>query len=202
MSDVGGTGRRALVGELAGLVRLANTALGGATAVLTDPADGGAGITAAEKALAELLTRVEEDAAVTPDGRAAIVVGVHVGCEVEALGRLALRLLEAAWARQEREPFDERLRAPLIGIADAALDLVARSADALESGSAGDIADLLTRLHELGQRQRLLYELLLGEQGGDPVDVTDLVLLSCCYQQCADRAGAIARHAGLFSHAV
>ncbi|MEU8925349.1 hypothetical protein AB0D10_31195 [Kitasatospora sp. NPDC048545] len=205
MSDGGDSKYRTLVGELAGLVRLAHTALAGTTAVLTGPADGGDGIPAAEKALAELLARIEEDAAEAPGGRAGVVLGVHVGCEVEALGRLAERLLEAAWARQEREPFRERLRAPVQGLAVAALDLVARSADVLESGTPEGVADVLTSLHEVGQRQRLLYELLLHDEGfreeeADPVDVTDLVLLSCCYQQCADRAGAIARHATLFSH--
>lgn len=202
MSDGADGGYRALLGELAALVGLTHDALSGVTAVLTDPADGGDGVPAAEKALAELLTRIEEDAAAAPGGRPGIVLSVHVGCEVEALGRLAQRLLEAAWARQEREPFDERLRAPLTGIADATLDLLARSADALVSGRPEDVADVLTELHGVGQRQRLLYELLLRERGADPVDVTDLVLLSCCYQQCADRAAAIARHAGLFSHAV
>ncbi|MFI8454616.1 hypothetical protein [Kitasatospora sp. NPDC085464] len=200
MSDGVGTGHRGLVGELAGLVRLANTALGGATTLITHPADGGTAVPAAEKALAELLTRIEEDAATTPGGRPGIVVSVHVGCEVEALAWLARRLLEAAWARQERAPFGERLRAPLSGMADTALDLVARSADALESGAPEDVTDVSTRLHEVGQRQRLLYELLIRGQGTDPVDVTDLVLLSCCYQQCADRAAAIARHAGLLAH--
>ncbi|MEU9044650.1 MULTISPECIES: hypothetical protein [unclassified Kitasatospora] len=199
MSDGGGGGCPALVGELAGLVRLAHTALHGATSVLTDPADGGDGIPSAEKALAELLDRIEEDAAATPAGRAGVVLGVHVGCEVEVLGRLAERLLEAAWARQEREPFGERLLAPLHGLAEAALDVVAQSADILESGAPEGVADVLTSVHEVGQRQRLLYELLLREHGTGPVDVTDVVLLACCFQQCADRAGAIARHAVLFS---
>ncbi|MFD5467213.1 hypothetical protein ACFWIQ_30965 [Kitasatospora sp. NPDC127059] len=201
MSDGGGGEYRALIGELAGLVRLAHAALRGATAALTGPSDGGDGIPAAEKALAELLARIEEDAARAPAGRAGVVVAVHVGCEVEALGRLAERLLEAAWARQEREPFGEELRTPLHGLAGAALDLVARSADVLESGVPEGVADVLTELHEVGQRQRLLYELLLRAEPTDQVDVTDLVLLSCCYQQCADRAAAIARHAGLFSRA-
>ncbi|MFB7470746.1 hypothetical protein [Kitasatospora sp. NPDC056184] len=200
MSDGAEAGGRALVDELAGLVRLAHTALGGVTAVLVDPAGGGDGIAVAEKALGELLARVEEDAAATPGGRAGVVVGVHVGCEVEALARLAERLLEAAWARQERGAFAEWLRPPLRGLAGAALALVARSADVLRSGTAEGVADVLSASHEVGQRQRLLYELLLRERAADPVDVTDLVLLACCYQQCADRAGAIARHAVLFAH--
>ncbi|MFF2543087.1 hypothetical protein ACFVUY_11055 [Kitasatospora sp. NPDC058063] len=199
MSDGGDGGYRALIGESAALVRLAHTALRGATALLTDPADSGAGVPVAEKALAELLTRIEEDAAAAPGGRAGVVLGVHVGCQVEALADLAQRLLEAAWARQERQPFVERLRAPLHGIADAALDSLERSAHALESGAPEDVADVLGELHEVGQRQRLLYELLLHAERTDPVDATDLVLLSCCYQQCADRAGAIARHTALFS---
>ncbi|MCX5208222.1 hypothetical protein OG689_02680 [Kitasatospora sp. NBC_00240] len=199
MADGGDDGYRALVRELAGLVRLAHTALAGASAVLTDPADIRDGIPAAEKALEELLTRIEEDAALAPGGRAGVVVGVHVGCEVEALGGLAQRLLEAAWSRQERARIGARLRAPLRGLAEATLGLVARSADVLESGAPEEVADTLSGLHDVGQRQRLLYELLLREAATDPVDVTDLVMLCCCYQQCADRAGSIARHAVLFS---
>ncbi|MER7754990.1 hypothetical protein [Kitasatospora sp. NPDC097643] len=192
---------RALVAELAALVRLAHSALHGATAVLTDPERDGGGVPVAEKALAELRARIEEDAAEAPGGRAGIVVGVHVGTEVESLGQLAQRLLEAAWARQEREPVAERLRAPLRGIAHAALDLVERAAAVLESGEPADVADLLAQLQEVGQRQRLLYELLIREDVADPVDTADLVLLSCCYQQCAAHAGSIARYAVLFSHA-
>ncbi|MQS10749.1 hypothetical protein F7Q99_00240 [Streptomyces kaniharaensis] len=192
---------RALIAELAGLVRLAHTALSGATAALTSPADEVEGVPAAEKALAELRARIEEDAAGLLDGPAGVVVGVHVGTEAEALGQLAQRLLEAAWARQEREPFDEPLRAPLDGIADAALDLVARAADVLESGAPEGVADVLTELHEAGRRQRLLYERLIRAEEADPVDTADLVLLACCYQQCAAHAGSIARHAVLFSHA-
>ncbi|MFJ2190612.1 hypothetical protein ACIOJE_22210 [Kitasatospora sp. NPDC087861] len=194
---------RALIGELAALVRLAHTALRGATAVLADPAGGGNGIPAAEKALAELRSRIEEDAAGALGGRAGVVVGVHVGCEVEALGQLVQRLLEAAWARQGRELFGERPLASLHGIADAALGLVARAADALESGAPKGVADVLSELHEVGQRQRLLYELLLREADADadPVDTADLVLLSCCYQQCAEHGASIARHAVLFSPA-
>ncbi|MER5352138.1 hypothetical protein ABT093_17640 [Kitasatospora sp. NPDC002551] len=202
MSDGADTGYRALVDELAALVRLAHAALAGATAVLTDPADGGDGIPAAEKALADLLSRIEEDAAVAPGGRAGTVVAVHVGCEVETLGRLAQRLLEAAWARREREPFDGRLRTPLHGLAGAALDLVARCADILETGAPEGVADVPAVLHEVARRQRLLYELLRGGEGTDPVDavdLVDLVVLACCYQQCADRAGAVARHAALFA---
>ncbi|MFD8702770.1 hypothetical protein ACFV1W_09160 [Kitasatospora sp. NPDC059648] len=195
------SGYRALVGELAGLVRLAHSALRGATAVLTDPAAGHAAIAAAEKALAELRARTEEDAATALDGRPGIVVGVHVGCEVEALGQLARRLLEAAWARQEREPYGDRLLAPLRGIAGAALGLLTRAADTLESGAPEGVTRVLTELPEVARRQRLLYELLLHDGATDPVDAADLVLLACCYQQCADHAGAIARHAALFAHA-
>ncbi|MET8543537.1 hypothetical protein ABZW03_23235 [Kitasatospora sp. NPDC004799] len=199
MSDGGDGGYRALIGESAALVRVAHTALRGATAVLTDPAGGEAGVPAAEKALAELLTRIEEDAAGAPGGPAGVVAAVHVGCQVEALAGLAQRLLEAAWARQEREPFAEPLRAPLHGLADAALEAVARAADALGSGAPEDAADVLAHQQDVGERQRLLYDLLLGPERTDPVDATDLVLVSCCYQQCADRAAAVARHASQFS---
>ncbi|MER7673992.1 hypothetical protein ABTY61_36805 [Kitasatospora sp. NPDC096128] len=199
MADGAGGGYRALVGELAGLVRLAHAALCGATAALTGPA-GGDGVPAAERALAELRSRIEEDAADTLGGRAGVVLGVHVGCEAEALGQLAQRLLEAAWARRLRDPFDEPLLAPLRAVADSALDSVSRAADVLESGAPGSVADVLTESHDIGQRQRLLYELLLRTEEADPVDAADLVRLSCYYRQCAEHAGAIARYAGLFAH--
>ncbi|MBO1414074.1 hypothetical protein [Streptomyces sp. FH025] len=199
MSDVADGAYRALIGELAALVRLAHTALVGTTAVLTGPATDVDGVPEAEKALADLRSRIEEDAAGTLGGPAGVVVGVHTGCAVEALGQLVERLLEAAWARQEREPFGERLLAPLRGIADASLALVARAADSLESGAPEEVADVLTELHEVAQRQRLLYELLLPGAFADQVDTADLVLLSCCYQQCAEHAASIARHAVLFS---
>ncbi|MFJ9770883.1 hypothetical protein ACIRVF_06540 [Kitasatospora sp. NPDC101157] len=195
------SGYRALVGELAGLVRLVHTALCGATAVLTDPAAGHDAIATAERALAELRTRIEEDATTALDGRPGVVVGIHVGCEVEALGQLVQRLLGAAWARQEREPYGDRLLAPLRGIAGAALELLSRAADALESGAPEGVTQVLTELPEVARRQRLLYELLLHDDATDPVDAADLVLLVCCYQQCADHAAAVARHAGLFAHA-
>ncbi|MFH9347688.1 hypothetical protein [Kitasatospora sp. NPDC017646] len=195
------SGYRALVGELADLVRLAHCALRGATAVLTDPAADHHAITAAETALAELHARIEEDAATALGGRPGVVVGVHVGCEVESLGQLVQRLLEAAWARQEREPYGDRLLGPLRGLAETSLDLVARATHALEAGAPEGVTHVLTELPEVGRRQRLLYELLLHEDATDPVDASDLVLLACCYQQCADHAGAIARHAALFAHA-
>ncbi|MGA5822842.1 hypothetical protein ACPC54_33895 [Kitasatospora sp. NPDC094028] len=191
-----------LVGELAALVRLAHVALRGVSAVLTGPGSGAEGIPAAEEALAELRERIEEDAVlVIPGGPAALVLGVHVGSEAEALGQLAERLLEAAWARQEREPFAERLRTPLRGLADAAVGLVARAADVLESGASEDVAGVLAQPSEVGRRQGLLYELLLTPEATDPVDAADLVVLSCCYQQCADRAAAVVRHAGLLAPA-
>lgn len=64
------------------------------------------------------------------------------------------------------------------------------------------MADLLAT-YEPGQRQRLLYELLLADPApADRADTTDLALLSCYYQQCAGHAASIARHAVLFSGAL
>lgn len=121
----------ALVSELAGLVRLARAALSGATTALTKPDGTAEGVPAAEKALAELRDRIEEDATEAPEGCLALVLGVHVGTEVEGLAQLAQRLLAAAWARQGRELFPERVRAPLSGLADSALNLVGQAADVL-----------------------------------------------------------------------
>ncbi|MCC9307820.1 hypothetical protein LN042_12065 [Kitasatospora sp. RB6PN24] len=190
---------RALIGELAALVRLARTALGGATAALMEPGGASDGVPAAEKALAELRGRVEDDAATTSAEPSAVVVGVHVGTAVEGLGRLAERLLQVAWSRRDSEPLPERVGVPLRGLADTALALLTRSAAVLEDGGAVGVADLLSDLHDVARRQRLLYELLLLDPS--PVasgEAADVALLSCYYQQCAEHAAAIARHAVLF----
>jgi hypothetical protein len=200
MSGVDVREYRALIGELAGLVRLAGTALDGASAALLDPADAGDGVAVAEKALAELRGRIEDAAATAPEGPSAALVGVHVGTAVEGLGRLAQRLLEVAWSRRGGEPFPGRVAVPLHGLADVALSLIPRAGAVLEDGSAVGVADLLADLHEVGRQQRLLYELLLLDPS--PVaaaDAADVALLSCSYQQCADHAAAIARHAVLFA---
>ncbi|MFI9785166.1 hypothetical protein ACIHEI_16915 [Kitasatospora sp. NPDC051984] len=200
MSDAGDGELLDLVGELAALVRLAAEALDGATAALMVEVGAAGAVVRSEKALAELRGRIEEDAGALPAGLRAVVVGVQVGREVEWLGVLAQRLLELAWARQDREPFSERLRTPLRGIAEAAVGLVRRAADVLEQTAPEGVADLLSDVPETALRQRLLFERLLTANA--PVDVrtvADLVLLSAHCRQCAEHAGAIGRCALLFT---
>ncbi|MFF2625394.1 hypothetical protein ACFVUN_06445 [Kitasatospora griseola] len=185
---------------MARLVRLAAEALDGATAALTAEVGAADGVVRSEKALAELRGRIEEDAGAAPAGLRAVVAGVQVGREVEWLGVLAQRLLEVAWARQDREPFPEQLLTSLRAIAEAAVGLVGRAADVLEQAAPEAVADLLSDVPETVRRQRLMYERLLAAEA--PVDVgtaADLVLLSGHYQQCAEHAGAIGRYALLFT---
>ncbi|MFD5565038.1 phosphate signaling complex PhoU family protein [Kitasatospora griseola] len=185
---------------MAGLVRLAAEALDGATAALTAEVGAADGAVRSEKALAELRARIEEDAGAAPAGLRAVVAGVQVGREVEWLGVLAQRLLEVAWARQDREPSPEQLLTSLRAIAETAVGLVGRAADVLEQAAPEAVADLLSDVPETVRRQRLLYERLLAAEA--PVDVrtaADLVLLSGHYQQCAEHAGAIGRYALLFT---
>ncbi|WP_404870379.1 hypothetical protein ACI1MP_34130 [Kitasatospora griseola] len=185
---------------MAGLVRLAAEALDGATAALTAEVGAADAAVRSEKALAELRARIEEDAGAAPAGLRAVVAGVQVGREVEWLGVLAQRLLEVAWARQDREPFPEQLLTSLRAIAETAVGLVGRAADVLEQAAPEAVADLLSDVPETVRRQRLLYERLLAAEA--PVDVgtaADLVLLSGHYQQCAEHAGAIGRYALLFT---
>ncbi|GAA2784633.1 hypothetical protein GCM10010441_06980 [Kitasatospora paracochleata] len=202
MSRTVGSEHRAFLGELAELVRLARTALEGATSALTEPDGAADGVVTAEKALSELCGRIEEDAADTPPEPVAVVAGVHVGSEVEWLALLARRLLEIAWARQGSQPFPERVLAPLSGLAEAAVGLVGRAADVLTEGTPEGVADLLSDLHEAGLRQRLLYDLLLADP--PPVgsaETAELTLLSCHYRQCAEHAAAIARPVVVFADA-
>jgi phosphate uptake regulator len=196
-----------LTGELAELVRLAGTALSEVTDGLTGAATLEGGVTAAEKALSELREQLEEDAAgVLPGGsppaweRPAVVVGVHVGTEVECLADLAEQLLRLAWSRQSAGPWPDWLRTPLRGMGRLVVAMLAKAADALESTDVEAAADLLGGLNEVAQRQRLLYELLLA--GAEPAGadtVADATRLACYYQRCAGHAAAIARHSALFA---
>ncbi|MFJ6140690.1 PhoU domain-containing protein [Kitasatospora sp. NPDC092286] len=209
MAGNGRDGQRRLTGEPAELVRLAGAAMSEVMDGLTGSAAVAEGATAADKALAELRERIEEDAAGVLPGRTAqrsdrhtIVVGVHVGTEVECLADLAEQLLRLAWSRQSAEPWPERLRLPLRGMGEVVLVMLAKAADTLEAEAAEARADLLAEQHEVAQRQRLLYELLLS--GAEPAgagDSADATLLACYYQRCADHAVSVARHAVLFSAA-
>ncbi|MGC0314498.1 hypothetical protein [Kitasatospora acidiphila] len=205
-----------LIGELADLVRLASTALSEVADGLTvpQPPAGGThagtleeGVTAAEKALSELRERIEEDAAgvlrnssLQVSDRHAIVVGVHVGTEVECLADLVELLLRLAWSRQSAARWPDRLRVPLHGMGTVVPAMLAEAADLLESEDTEAGADLLATFHEVVQRQRLLYELLLSS--AEPAaagETADATLLACYYQRCAGHAVSIARHAALFA---
>ncbi|BFV55365.1 hypothetical protein KCMC57_up04690 [Kitasatospora sp. CMC57] len=206
MSQTGPYWSGLLLGDLAGMIRLANKALGEATAALLDAADDAAEkATAAEKALHELREEIEDDAsAVLPDASPtadprAIVVGVHVGTDVECLAALTRQMVELAWARQSRQPLPPRLRLPLRGMGNLARTMVGQAGDVLEATEYETIADLLGGMHEMAQRQRLLYEQMLSEAcQATPDDIADATLLSCCYERCASHAVSMARHAALF----
>ncbi|MFI6445686.1 PhoU domain-containing protein [Kitasatospora sp. NPDC050543] len=207
MSETGQDRSGRLLGDLAGMIRLAHTALGEATAALLDTADTAAeNATAAEKALYELREEIEDDASAllldgspTADLRT-IVVGVHVGTDVECLAALARQLVALAWARQSGQPMPARLRLPLRGMGNLALTMVAMAGDVLESTESETVADLLGGMHEIAQRQRLLYDQMLSEADqAEPGDVADATLLSCCYERCASHAVSMARHAAFFA---
>ncbi|MFI6845205.1 hypothetical protein OG535_05730 [Kitasatospora sp. NBC_00085] len=210
MSETGQCRSGRLLGDLAAMIRLAHKALGEATGALLDTADTAAeNATAAEKALRELREEIEDDAsAVLPDGSPtadlhAIVVGVHVGTDVECLAALARQLVELAWARQAGQPLPARLRLPLRGMGNLALNMVGKAGDVLESTESETVADLLGGMHEIAQRQRLLYDQMLSEAGqAEPGDVADATLLSCCYERCASHAVSMARHAAFFAGSV
>ncbi|MFI6985942.1 hypothetical protein ACIBSV_46300 [Embleya sp. NPDC050154] len=207
MSEIGRYRSGRLVADLAGMIRLAHKALTEATAALLDIADTAAECTtAAEKALYELREEIEDDASAVLSGGLpaadprAIVVGVHVGTDVECLATLARQLVELAWARQSRRPLPARLRLPLRGMGNLALTMVGKAGGVLESSESEVVADLFGDLHEIAQRQRLLYRRMLSETDeAEPGDVADATLLSCCYERCASHAVSIARHAALFA---
>lgn len=202
MSETGQYRTGRLLGDLAGMVRLAHRALSGATeALLATAADA----TAAEKALYELREEIEDDASAllregVSAGPGAIVVGVHVGTDVECLAALARQVIELARARQSSAPLPDRLRLPLRGMGDLALNMVGRAGATLESVEPEAVADLLGGMNEIAQRQRLLYrQMLSGTDRAAPGDIADATLLSCYYERCASHAVSVARHAALFA---
>jgi len=198
----------ATVERLVGMVRLAYTALSAVTQAVLGPGGPEAErcLADAEPALKTLHQELEDDASVLLAGRRpvprdlrSVVTETHVEGDVQQLTELARQIGEIAWVRRFGAPLPERVAEALRGMAELALGMLADAADALEDPQPKTVADLHGGLNEIGQRQWLLYGVLLAD--GTPVDrsdAVDAVLLARCYERSAGHALSAARHAGLF----
>ncbi|WP_354638819.1 hypothetical protein [Kitasatospora camelliae] len=193
--------------RMARMAALVHTALGRATAGLLEAeATQAADLTAADRALHELLDEIEDSAAAAPTRDPAtpadlrrLVADAHLGDDFEGLAVLIRHIAGIAWARHDSGPLPARLRLPLRTIAGTALGTVAAAGEALATATPTQLTE---DLDEIGLRQRLLHrELLTGDGPPSVADATESTLLACHLRQCAERAASLAGNAGLLTGA-
>ncbi|MEU1823142.1 hypothetical protein ABZ502_12040 [Streptomyces abikoensis] len=199
----GGTGD--VFERVAGLLRLARTALSQATTVLFQPTvKGEKKMAAVDRALGELWQEAEDLAtaglATGADQNGdirTVITDMYVGEDVGRMGVLARQVGDIAWARQTKPPLPGPVREAVRGIGEDCLALVGGAQDAVASPAAAPVTD--AQLADIGaQHVRLCRVLLSGSASLDVVDAVDVSVLSRCYVECAQRAASVALHMALF----
>ncbi|MBH1934297.1 hypothetical protein I5Q34_08315 [Streptomyces sp. AV19] len=188
----------------ADLLRLARTALSGATAVLARSAAGGEkGMAAVDRALGELWETAEDLASTGPAAGVApeadvrtVITGMYVGEDVGRMAVLARQVGDIAWARRSKPPLPASVGDPLRDMGEACLGLIDRAHDSVASPARGAVTD--AQLADVEDRQeRLCHTLLSGSAALGVMDAVDVAVLGRCYAECAQRAAAVAAHVAL-----
>ncbi|MET9881822.1 hypothetical protein ABZZ20_01435 [Streptomyces sp. NPDC006430] len=190
--------------RVAHILRLAHTAVSRATALPTMPGAGlERGMVALSGALGEL--RHETDDLAAADASAgtiedadlrSVVTDMYVGQDAGRIGLLVRQIGDIAWARRSRGPLPDALRFRVRDLGDDCLALVGRAADVVELSAPRTVMD--RQAEGIDRRQQELCRVLLS--GGDSLavrDAVDAAVLGRCYQECAQRAVAVARHVAL-----
>lgn len=186
------------VGGVAHVLRLAHDALRLATAVLLGSGPGAEReMTALGRALTELGSGADDLAATNEvaDLRS-VLTGLYVGQDVGRIDLLTRQVGDIAWERRSVRPLPEELRLPVREIGEVCLTLIGRTSDVVALSAphtvvGGELADISRRQQALG---RLLLE---REQAIAVTDAVDAAVIGRCYEECAYRAVAVARHAAL-----
>jgi hypothetical protein len=168
---------------------------------LDEPVDAAERSRAATQAISVLRGTMEEDAGVAVSGTALlgpelrpVVLGAHIGTEVEGIADVGVQLVELARLRRGRPPLPARLRAPLQGMASGVLVLVAAAGEVLEPSVPP--RPTTTDADAVAREQHTLHDrLLTGEQPLDSADAGDAVLLACRLVQAAHHAESVIAHA-------
>lgn len=209
MGEHGDGGLPRVADSLIVTLRSARTALGGATAALLGGKSAQVDLTAAQRALHDMRTEIENLAPDTPLGTEepkqdvrTTVAAVHLGGDAQRLAELTQQIADIAWSRQSR-PMPEPVRATVEAMSTGVLSLVERAGatTSLEPTDAvGRTAVLDRDLEAVAAQQRVLDEVLVS---GDPslaeADAVDVALLGRCYEGCARHAVSAARHVSMLS---
>ncbi|WP_327381895.1 MULTISPECIES: hypothetical protein [unclassified Streptomyces] len=154
-------------------------------------------MTALGRALTELGSGADDLAATNEvaDLRS-VLTGLYVGQDVGRIDLLTRQVGDIAWERRSVRPLPEELRLPVREIGEVCLTLIGRTSDVVALSAphtvvGGELADISRRQQALG---RLLLE---REQAIAVTDAVDAAVIGRCYEECAYRAVAVARHAAL-----
>ncbi|MFJ3927074.1 hypothetical protein [Streptomyces sp. NPDC090022] len=191
-------------GRVAHVLGLAHTALTLATAALAGTGPG------AEEAMASLsgalaeLRRAADDfgpadeAAPSPAGAdiPSVLTGLYVGQDVGRIDLLIRQVADIAWARWSRQPLPGEVWLPVRDLGEACLRLIGRASDVVELSAPSVVMD--SELADIGRRQRELGRLLLVRGASMATDdAIHAAVLGRCYEECGNRAVAVARLVGL-----
>ncbi|MFJ6485859.1 MULTISPECIES: hypothetical protein [unclassified Streptomyces] len=183
---------------VAHVLRLAHDALRLATAVLVASGPGAEReMTALGRALTELGSGADDLAATNEvaDLRS-VLTGLYVGQDVGRIDLLTRQLGDIAWERRSVRPLPEELRLPVREIGEVCLTLIGRTSDVVALSAPHTVVG--RELADVSRRQQALGRLLLErEQAIAVTDAVDAAVIGRCYEECAYRAVAVARHAAL-----
>lgn len=193
------------VGRVAHVLRLAHTALTLATTAAfaeTSPRAEEA-MTSLSSALAALrhaaddLVPGDEATLSFPGGAVpSVLTGVYVGQDMRRICQLIRQVGDIAWARLSKQPLTGAVWLPVRHLGEASLRLIGRASDVVELSAPSTVMD--SELADIGRRQRELDRLLLARGASTEVgDAIDAAVLGRCYEECANRAVAVARLVGL-----
>ncbi len=198
MGERGRAGTDRTVGGVAHVLRLAHDALRLATAVLA-----GSGpcaereMAALGRALTELRNGADDLAAAdeAADLRS-VLAGLYVGQDMGRIDLLTRQVGEIAWERRSTQPLPEVVRRLVRDIGEACLMLIGRTSDVIALSAPHGV--VVRDLADISRRQEALSRLLLeGEQTIVVADAVDAAVIGRCYEECAYRAVAVARHAAM-----
>ncbi|MEV0986014.1 hypothetical protein [Streptomyces sp. NPDC049949] len=192
------------VRRVAHVLRLAHAAVGQATGLLATPGAGlEQGMITLSGALGELRQEADElvaaDASIGTIGEAdlrSLVTDMYVGQDAGRIDLLIRQVGDIAWARRSRQPLPDEVRFRVRDMGDDCLALVGRAADVVELSAPHAVMD--RQVEDIDRRQQELCRVLLS--GTEPLttrDAVDVAVLGRCYQECARRAVAVARHIAL-----
>ncbi|WP_314251719.1 hypothetical protein [Streptomyces sp. DSM 40907] len=125
-----------------------------------------------------------------------VLAGLYVGQDMGRIDLLTRQVGEIAWERRSTQPLPEVVRRLVRDIGEACLMLIGRTSDVIALSAPHGV--VVRDLADISRRQEALSRLLLeGEQTIVVADAVDAAVIGRCYEECAYRAVAVARHAAM-----